>query len=126
MKNVKHKVLLVLCFCIVNSAQAESSSIVCEAMLLKYEKNYVWSESVGERYDDYSAPLVRFKVNASNNCSEKEIAIVFLSSKHEGVLKLIEEGAIKKYLLTLPDEFVVGDYGTIDSSAVIKFEPQAP
>jgi hypothetical protein len=84
---------------------SESSITTCEVRLIEYVEDSLYSEELDGEYLDFLAPEATFAVISPSKFEGRRIRVIFLSSKHVGVLAELGNGIGDGFTLKVPTEY---------------------
>ncbi|MBQ0712136.1 MAG: hypothetical protein KBT53_04160, partial [Porticoccus sp.] len=96
---------------------AETTTESCIAELASLNENQPWSEKTENGWDDYILPIAYFRLQGSELCNDREVAIVFKSDE-QATLRELRKGGHQQYQIAFPVGFFVSESASIESSQV--------
>ncbi len=103
------------------SALPPENLILCQATLISVREEFPWWENNGEGWDHGAAPLASFVLLEPEKYRERSIGILFKFSSDDEPIPPSQADVGDKFSFQVPDDFLDGEFKTIDNIWVKQF-----
>jgi len=111
----------------VDAVNSPKTYVTCQATFSAYESDYRWFDDSGVGHDDGTAPLSTFVLVEPAKYADRTVGILFKYAPDATTPSPPEDADVgRQFTFDVPEDFLSGEYKTIDNTTVRNFRKIEP